>query len=1003
MNGHRTLRPPSPVAPEVASQLGFQNLMRHRVHEVLLVSSFYDSFILSQDGQINELLLSDFMDLNLYQAPMMSRASSAEEALAMLKSGHPYDLIITTAHIGEMHVAEFARHIRKINDTIPIVLLSYENREVQELKGMRHIGKFDRIFLWQGDFRMLLAIVKYVEDRLNVEHDTKVMGVQTIILIEDNTQFYSSYLPLFYTELMKHSQSLLMEGLNVAHKILRMRARPKILLCETYEEAWDYFIKYEPYVMGVISDIEFFRDGVKDPTAGATLIREVKKHNDEIPVLLQSFKLETAEIAEEVGAGFIRKDSPTLLKELRSFLVDQLGYGDFAFRMPNGDVIGHASDLRSLEDKLRTIPVESLIYHAERNHFSNWLKTRTEFALADILKPKKVGDYPSPQALRDYLINALRDFRKELSRELVVDFSRDRFDPVSGFARIGGGSLGGKGRGLAFIHQLINVNHMQDRFEGVSISIPPTVVLCSDVFDAFLDHNDLREFAVQTMDDQELVDRFLDAEFPTEYLVDLEVLVELAQYPLAVRSSSLLEDSQYQPFAGIYETYMLPNNHPDLAVRVDELQRTVKRIFASMYRNLARRHIGSTPYRLEEEKMAVIVQRLVGVMHENRFYPDISGVARSHNFYPKEPMEASDGMAAVALGLGKTVVEGGDTVRFCPRYPRHVLAPASPQEFLDHSQKDFYALRLDRLDTGDRLEPELKQYRLSVAEEDATLHWVGSVYSPENDAMYDGLSRSGIRIVSFAPILKHKIFPLPEILEQMLEIGGTGTGGPVEIEFAVNLSVPKDEPKEFQVLQIRPMVLNREAESIEFNGISDDCILCRSEMVLGVGQFNDLYDLLFVDITRFDRAETRTVAQEIERLNARLEAEKRPYLLIGVGRWGSADPWLGIPVTWDQISGAKVIVETGFQDIKVTPSQGAHFFHNLMSLMIGYFTVNPAYGEGVLDWDWLLGQPRQVEGQYVHHLRFDKPLVVKMHGTRNRGVICKPGSEKQVVANTSSS
>ena len=976
-------------------QLGFQDLMRNRVHQVLLVSSLYDSFILSQDGQINELLLSDFMALNLYQAPEMTRVSRAGEALELLESGNrEFNLILTTAHVGDMPVTDFAKKVHDLGIDAPIILIAYESREVERLKTLKDIHTIDKIFLWQGDFRMLLAIVKYVEDRANVEHDTREMGVQTIILIEDNTHFYSSYLPMLYTELMEHSQGLIREGLNTGHKILRMRARPKILLCETYEEAWDFFVRYEPYVMGVISDIEFRRNGEKDPSAGVSFVKEVKERHPDVPVLLQSFSPDTADAAMSVGSGFVRKDSPTLLRHLKGFLVEQLGFGDFRFLTPEGDEVGRASDLKSLEEMLKVIPDESLIYHAERNHFSNWLKTRTEFALADMLKPRKVSDYASTEDLRHYLINSLRESRRELRRELVVDFSRETFDPHSGFARIGKGSLGGKGRGLAFIHHLLNVHRFDERFKEVSITVPPTVVLCSDVFDRFLELNDLGDYAVQSMDEKKLIKRFLDAEFPVEYLVELKALVEMVDYPLAIRSSSLLEDSQYQPFAGIYDTFMLPNNHRDILVRIRDLESAIKRIFVSMYRELARRHISATPYRLEEEKMAVVIQQLVGREHTGRFYPDISGVAKSHNFYPKEPMSAEDGVVSLALGLGKTVVEGGETVRVCPKYPKVILAPGTTGDFLAHSQKNFYALNMAGEYLNESGEPALTSYPLSVAEKDATLHFVGSVYSHENDAMYDGLSRPGTRLVTFSPVLKLDVFPLPEILRELLQISTVGTGGPVEVEFAVNLSVPRKELREFSVLQIRPMVLNREAESIDFNGVVEEEILCESDMVLGVGQLDDIYDVLFVDINKFNRADTRRVAQELELFNGKLQAQERSYLLIGVGRWGSSDPWLGIPVTWDQISNAKVIVEAGFQDIRVTPSQGAHFFHNLMSFMIGYFTVNPEHGEGKLDWDWLLDQPVKKKGEFIRHLRFKHPLIVKMNGSKNRGVICKPNAGK---------
>ncbi|MBU1707542.1 PEP/pyruvate-binding domain-containing protein [bacterium] len=967
--------------------------MRYPVQEILLVSSLYDSFLLAQDGQLHEQMTSEFMELNLSRVPGLTRVSKASEAAGLARDDPRINLIITTMNIGDMHVLDFAHKVREDRPEMPVVLLAFDNRDLLELLKLTDTSGLDKVFIWQGDFRILLAIVKYTEDRWNVEHDTKEMGVQSIILIEDNIRFYSSYLPMIYTELMKHSQSLISESVNLYHKLLRMRARPKILLCNTFEEAQNYFHAYEDHILGVISDVEFPRGGAKDPEAGAEFARLVKEHRPDIPILLQSYQQKNAKLAESLNASFLLKDSPTLLSDLRQFMINHFGFGDFIFSLPDGTEIDRASDMRTLEKKLHTIPDESLRYHGERDHFSNWLKARTEFLLADRLKPRKVSDYPSLAVLRQNLIESLSSFRRERSRGHVADFNRETFDETSNFTRIGGGSLGGKARGLAFMNRMLNTYPLGEEYEDVHISVPPTVVVCTDVFDEFLDRNHLRDFVLRSDSEADILKRFLKSDFSEDIEQDLTLLLDMVRYPLAIRSSSLMEDSQYHPFAGIYTTYMLPNNHPDLKVRLKQLLTAIKRVYASTFSHRAKHYMKATQHRLEEEKMAVIIQKLVGAQHEHRFYPDFAGVARSHNFYPSKPATSSDGVVSVALGFGRTVVEGGSALRFCPKYPRHLIQFSTTSDFLDYTQKTFFTLELDSSKKKKELSwgVDLLQCELDVAEQDGTLAPVASVYSAENDAVYDGLSRAGVRIVSFAPILKHKLFPLPEILHRVLEIGLTGMSCPVEIEFAVRLTAAGNLPPEFGVVQIRPLLISRELEEIEIEDIKPANLICQSSHTLGFGRIDNIRDIVMVDIDRFNRSESHKVADEVGWMNAKLEDKDIPYVLIGVGRWGSADPWLGIPVSWDQISGAKVIIEAGFKDLKVIPSQGTHFFQNLTALMIGYFTVNPDTGEGMLDWKWLAKQKAVEEKKYVRHLRFKEPIVIKMNGHTNQGVIFKPG------------
>jgi len=637
------------------------------------------------------------------------------------------------------------------------------------------------------------------------------------------------------------------------------------------------------------------------------------------------------------------------------------------------------------------VPVESIAFHGERNHFSNWLKARTELQLAEGLRPRRVSEFESLEHLRRDLMRSISEYRRDRDRQVVADFVRETFDATIGLARIGGGSLGGKARGLAFVNRLLNESALSERYPSVDIVVPQAVVLATDVFEEFIDRNDLRDFALSGATDAEIESRFLAAPFPADALRDLETVLAQVRYPLAVRSSGLLEDSPNQPFAGVYQTYMLPNSDPDPETRLYQLVGAVKRVFASTFSGRAKSFLRMTPYRLEEEKMAVIIQRIVGRTHENRFYPDIAGVARSHNFYPTEPLKAEDGIVAVALGMGKTVVDGGACLRFCPRYPRHLVTFSSVQDVLENSQREFYALSLDQAPAMRGGEgAELTAFGLHVAEKDGALSMIGSTYSPDNDVVTDGISRPGVRVVSFAPILKHGLFPLAELTDELLDIGAEGCGAPVEIEFAVNLHQGDDRLPEFGFLQMRPLALSSESEELEIGHVRSSELLCRSERVLGNGLVDGLCDLVVVDYHRYDRSRSIDVAHHVARFNAALQREDRPYLLVGVGRWGSTDPYLGIPVSWNQIAGARVIVEAGFRDLRVTPSQGTHFFQNLTSCNVGYFTVNPESGDGFIDWEWLAAQAPLEATEFVRRLRLDRPLVVKMRGQRGEGVILKP-------------
>jgi len=972
---------------------GVQNPMRIRISNVLLVSSLYDLYLFEEDGRLYELSRGEYEGLNLSQSPELTCVSSGKEAMVLAKEERRFDLILTTLHIDDMRAIDFARMVKQSGLNIPVVLLMHDTRELKYFLQNNDTTVFDKIFIWQGDFRIIIAIIKFLEDRLNVEHDTQAVGVQSIIVIEDNVKYYSSFLPIIYTEILRQSQRLISEGIDLGHKFLRMRASPKILLCSTYEEAWTYYTRYKRFLLGIISDVDFPRNGKQDPHAGIDFVQAVRREKPDVPILLFSNVQENKVSAENLGTSFALKDSPSLLHELQQFMIYNFSFGDFVFRLPDGTEVGRASDMKTLEDMLRIVPAESVRYHADRNHFSSWLKARTEFWLAGKLLPRKVSDFPNVEALRKNLIVSLHHYRNLCQRGIVANFSKDTFGSESTFARIGGGSLGGKARGLGFVEMLLNDYNVRNQFEHIKIYVPSAVVLGTDVFDQFLKDNDLLKFAIECKDDREITRRFLLAEkFPQDVIADLLSFLELAHAPLAVRSSSMLEDSQYHPFAGVYETYMIPNAHPNLQVRLMDLLNSVKRVYASTFYQSAKDYIRVTSYRYEEEKMAVIVQHLVGKVHENRYYPDISGVAKSYNFYPMKPQKSSDGTAAVALGLGKWVVDGGNTVRFCPKFPNDIVQFYSVKETLNSSQRSFFSLTLDAspdfgAETYDVL---VQQQSLEVAERDNVLRFVGSTYLPENDAIYDGLGRKGTRVVTFSPILNNKQVPIAEIIELLLDMGVWGMGTPVEMEFAVNFDVPSSSVTEFALLQMRPLVVNRESEELSVEEIDQSKIMCQSSQVLGHGLIDGIFDIVAVDYQLFDRAASRQVAAEIASFNAQLLEENRPYLLIGIGRWGSLDPWLGIPVTWEQISGAKAIIETGFKDMSVTPSQGSHFFQNITSFMVGYFTVNEFQKQGFLDWEWLLSQPPLEKKQFTKLFRFDKRLVVKINGHQNKGVILKP-------------
>lgn len=965
--------------------------MRFRILDILLVATPYDTFLLEEAGELAERMLGEFRNLDLHYAPGLTGVATGAEALRLAREQRRFNLIIAAPYVADTNAVELAREVRAAGLDVPVVLLARAREELADFVARQGLDGLERAFLWQGDARILVAIVKSVEDRRNVAHDSASFGVQVILLIEDRVRQYSSFLPAMYATLLGHSQRVVGEGLNLSQKILRMRARPKILLCTTWEEAEAAFDAYADEVLGIVSDIEFPRHGVKSPTAGVDFASRVRAVHPDVPVILHSSQPENEQVARALGANFLLKGSPFLLENLGRVMLEDFGFGDFVFRRPDGTEVGRAADLRQLEERLASVPEESLEYHATRNHFSRWLKARTVFDVAHALRPRRVEDFPSLGALRRHLVDSIAEHRRAQAQLVVADFERDTFDSSSDFYRIGGGSLGGKARGLVFLRRLLAERGLARRYPSLAVEVPPAVVLGTDLFDRFLAENDLRRFATECRDDAELHRRFAAARLPESLERDLERFLEQARFPLAVRSSSLLEDSVHSPFTGVYETLMLANDEADPGARLARLGAAIRRVYASTFSRAAKVYLEATTHRLEEEKMAVILQGIAGARHGDRFYPTLAGVARSHNFYPSGPMRAEEGIAAVALGLGRTVVEGGACLRFCPRHPRSVPQLATIREALSTTQRDFWALPVGPGGRGgDGMREAL--YPLEVAEQDGELAPVASTYSPADDSLSEGLGRAGTRVVTFAPILGRGQPPLADLLADLLAEGAQAMGAAVEIEFALELEARGWERGRFAPLQMRPLGLEAGQAPLEIGEVALADLVCRSERVLGNGRIDGLRHAVVVDWDRFDRACSREAAAAIARFNARLVAERAPYLLIGVGRWGSRDPWLGIPVTWDQVCGARVIVEAGLRDLAVAPSQGSHFFQNLTSFDVGFFSVEQGDPSGFVDWAWLAARPALAEEGAVRLLAFETPLAARMDGRRGAGVVLKPGA-----------
>ncbi len=966
----------------------FHELMAKKVTEILLVSSPYDAFIMEEEGRLAERIIHEYRGLNLSRPPMLTWASSAHEALDAL-SQKKFDLVITMPQVDETDAYDLGRQIKSKFPDLPVFLMIQNtNRHLLDRKYADR-NSIDRLYVWNGNSDLLLALIKNLEDRMNVAYDTQRARVRVIVIVEDSPIYYSSLLPLLYKEIVTQTQAVMEESLNDEHRMVRMRARPKILVAQSYEEAVELYQKYKPYLLSLFSDVRFPKNGKLDDTAGFKLLSMIRQDSPDLPLLNFSSEESNRQRAQKIPAVFFNKNSPTLHSEIRSFFMQYLGFGEFVFRLPNDQEIGRASNLREMENILPSIPDESVFYHASHNHFSSWLMARSEIMLASKLKPVKISDFKSIGEAKQYLVSIIHERRMGRQKGIITEFDSQRFDPDADFTKIGKGSLGGKARGLAFMSTRLKQSpEFLDKFQDVAISVPKTLVVSTEGFDSFIGENNLEEVATGNFSDEEIIRLFTTAQMPEWLKLNLEQYLNHARYPLAVRSSSLLEDAQFQPFAGIYKTCMVPNNNPDPAERYKQLILAIKLVYASTYCENARAYVKSTFHRTEDEKMGVVIQHLTGKVYGDYFYPAISGVAQSYNYYPISYMKPEDGLAHVALGLGKIVVEGGVALRFSPKYPQFLPQFSTVDDILENSQRFFYALKMngfpDNLAANE--DATLEKLDIDEARNDAPVSHLCSTYSAQDHRIRDGVQASGYLVCTFANILKYQSLPLAEILSELLAIGRQGMGCPVEVEFAVNMPFDADQKPSFELLQIRPMTVNPYNLEVEIADEDISRAFCYSTMALGNGQFEEIEDIIFVNPDTFDAAHTIEIAAEIGNVNKEMILHKRKYLLIGPGRWGSADRWLGIPVRWPDISGVGAIVETTIEGLKADPSQGSHFFHNITSLGISYLNTSDG-GEDFIDWKWLRSLPAKNETPHLKHLTLKKPLTIMIDGKNSRAVI----------------
>jgi len=979
--------------------------MAFRIREILLVSSEYDAFILSEDGMLAERLVTGYSELRLTSAPRITHVEDAKQAMATLKSRR-FDMVALSVGLGDARVSDFARRVKRRYPNLPVTLLTFGEADLHHCPGGIDHSVIDQVLLWTGDAYILIAGIKLIEDSHNVAQDTQLAGVQVIIVVEDSVRRYSNFLASLYTELLEQSQSLSAEGLNELHKGMRIRARPKILLATTWEQAITWYRRYRNNLMAIITDVNFPRKGKVQP-AGFDLIRRARARIPTLPILVQSAETKYEAKARKLNVRWVNKNSKRLLKSLREFLKVELGFGEFIFRELDGREVARARDVFELERMLERVPEESIAYHAGSNHFSIWLTARCMFDLAREIGPRRAEEFESPGALRDYLAAALRQARKAYQRGMITELSSSSGAIGSEFVRIGQGSLGGKGRGVAFLHSIIEDHGLAQRFEGLEIAAPHTIAIATGEFQRFMESCAPPGDLIEKGSDADITRWFLSRPLPRRLIRDLEVVFDNLRGPVAVRSSSLLEDSRFQPFAGIYATWMLANNHPDRALRFTELCDAIRAVWASTFSETARSYFLGTPQSIEEERMGIVIQEVIGQKSETVFYPHISGVGQSRNFYPVVGQDVEDGVCLMAVGLGHTVVSGERVFRFSPKHPESAHNFLSTRAFVENSQNHIRVLDMGRrVDFLAGCESNLAWIGLPTADRHGTLEALASTYCPHDDIIRDEISKPGPRVITFNNILKWRIFPLAEALAEVLDLLRRAMGGDVEIEFAVDLGDHgrhgvrgSRSPPTLHLLQVRHTASQYHGESsLDLAEIPTDRVFCRTDCALGDGAIEGIADIVFVGARDLHAKTTPEAAIEVGLANARLQEAGRNYVLVGPGRWGTSDPALGIPVRWNDISAARVIVETPFGTRRVEPSQGTHFFHNITSLGIGHLTLRgetPEQPWNQLDRDWLAAQPLVTEGRYVQHYQLDRPLSVHLQGRDGQAALLKPFDEEE--------
>ncbi|MDR3227092.1 MAG: phosphoenolpyruvate synthase [Prevotellaceae bacterium] len=970
----------------------FADLMNKRIFNVLLIASKYDAFMLEDDGRVDEQIFNEYMALSLRYPPRFTEVANEEDALKEL-SERAFELIIFMPNLVNSDIFGAAKEIKQKHPAIPIVVLTPFSKEVSKRVAKENLSAIDYVFSWLGNSELLLAIIKLVEDKMNAPDDTASVGVQIVLLVEDSIRFYSSALSHLYQFVLEQSKQFAKEALNAHQQTLRMRGRPKILLARTYEEAVQIYNLYRSNILGIISDMSFSNNGKKDPIAGYKFGKYVReKSGDTTPVIIESSETANIKYARKLNASFIDKNSKSYPQDLKKNVMEQFGFGDFVIIEPNtNQEIMRITDLKDLQNKIFKIPDDSLKYHLTQNHFSRFFYSRAMFPPAELLRPVHVSEYKDMDEARQFIFDVIVLYRRMKNSGIVAIYRRERFDEYSNFARIGEGSLGGKGRGLAFIGTMIKRYANKLDKENLSVNIPKTVVLCTDIFDEFMETNNLYPIALSDVDDEIILNHFIDAKLPERLFEDITSFLNVIKRPIAIRSSSLLEDAYYQPFAGVYSTYMLPNleNKDDMLRTVGD---AIKGVYASVFFKESKVYMTATSNIIDQEKMAIVLQEVVGIQFNKRLYPLISGVARSLNFYPIGNEKPEEGIVNIALGLGKYIVDGGNTIRFSPFYPRNILQLSSVKFALRDTQSVFFALDLENMATKFSTNDSFNLLKLSVedADKDGALNFIASTYDFQNEIIRPGYYPQGRKIISFANILEHDLFPLADTLKTLLEIGQKEMGRPIEIEFAVNIHPNNRSKATLYLLQIRPIVDQKEIIEEDLTNISQKNTLMISNMALGHGISNDVYDVLYVKAASFDSAKTQQIAEEIEKINGEFVKNEKNYILVGPGRWGSSDPWLGIPIKWAHICNARIITECSLQNYQIGPSQGTHFFQNLTSCGAGYFTINPPSNDGFFDEDFLNSQPAVTETEFLRLVHFNKPLVIKIDGRKSMGIVMKP-------------